>query len=856
MKTKKLDPAWAGFVEPLSYGKSHADLANFLLQLFPKSIRKKSKKTKDTFSSKSSLVIEKYREFLLRDCGQMTIEGVSADMDTGQKKFDLERLFVPLKILACPPEFPKSDPERELKRKKWNEENKKSISFGEVLAKGKSLALLALPGGGKTLLLKRLAVAYASPSRLHLSSDELPETQLLPILIRCREWRTYIKLPIMTLLKNIADISGQSDLTGLSEAIIPLLIKGEVLLLVDGLDEIHNEADRTIFVENLESFLEQYNKTRVVVTSREAGFNLVAPSLSRFCERWKIAPLENEAINLLCVHWHRLMVGDTPHADTEGKEVAQLLINNSSLNRLAENPLLLTMLLVVKHGAGSLPPDRVSLYDRAVDVLLDTWNIKGHEPLNAKEAVPQLAYIAFQLMCMGKQTATENELIELLEEARVQHPNIRRYAKDSPYDFLKRVELRSSLLLEAGFQMEKGRAVPFYQFRHLTFQEYLASVAVTEGHYKNYKPDDTVFTPLADYLLAEEWKEIIPMVSVLARKRAEPLLKELIQDSDEKRKKTTIKNKDYQDLDNGLTGSAALLAQCLIEEAEVPPDTLEEALNHIAYFATGQIPIDNWESLCRGPYGRELFSQAWALLNMIGWRERAWLINTAASIAEYQKPKSFWESEEGKEYITSLLQSTEKENKGFGLLICMGHLWNNNDDLSQRLPHLIPLHLVQELIFDPDPVIFSVATWTWVNFRRHQVERSEVSKIILDQFLDNLLEYKYYRAGAISAFALSKEVMHGRGSWKPELTSDQISFIRELNIEYKSGSFSEGGYYKAASFIVGFHLSLWPDNELIKIYKSVKDRLCYRSDDLKRQSIETSLGYVNSKRKKRKTGQA
>jgi hypothetical protein len=93
------------------------------------------------------------------------------------------------------------------------------------------------------------------------------------------------------------------------------------------------------------------------------------------------------------------------------------LLENQSLRRLAENPLLLTMLLVVNHGVGRLPPDR-SLYGRAVEVLLDTWNIKGHESLNPKEAVPQLAYVAFQLMRVGKQTATGEELLSLLKQAR------------------------------------------------------------------------------------------------------------------------------------------------------------------------------------------------------------------------------------------------------------------------------------------------------------------------------------------------------------------------------------------------------------------------------------------------------
>ncbi|MBR1175528.1 hypothetical protein JQ617_16315 [Bradyrhizobium sp. KB893862 SZCCT0404] len=125
----------------------------------------------------------------------------------------------------------------------------------------------------------------------------------------------------------------------------------------------------------------------------------------------------------------------------------------------------------------------VSLYERAVEVLLDTWNIQGHEPLNLKEAVPQLSFVAFELMRRGVQTATEKELLLLLEEAREKVPQIGRYAKDTPDVFLKRVELRSSLLVEAGHQLEGSSLVPFYQFRHLTFQEYLAAVAAVEGHY-------------------------------------------------------------------------------------------------------------------------------------------------------------------------------------------------------------------------------------------------------------------------------------------------------------------------------------------------------------------------------------
>jgi hypothetical protein len=533
--SRDADPGWHGFVEPIGYGENHEDLPRFLTKnlasLVETTQKKKTapKKAADA-ASRHAALLRDYRAFLLKDSGQMTIEGMRADMDTAQRRFDLERLFVPISVLPFPPEIPLGDSERDQKLLEWQEKNKEPRAFGKVFAKNKRLALLALPGGGKTLLLKRLAVAYADSVRRKASLDGLPDLDLTPVLVRCREWREHIHRPILTLLNNISDITGQASLVGLSEALIPLFRKGRILLLVDGLDEIHDDALRTTFVEHLESFLDDYKLTRLVITSREAGFSLVAPTLARFCERWRVAPLDSDAITALCEHWHRLMIGESPGAKDEATNVAETLLRNDSLHRLAENPLLLTMLLVVKHGAGRLPPDRVSLYSRAVEVLLDTWNIKGHDPLSLKEAVPQLACVAFQLMRAGKQTATETELLNLLEEARERVPQIRRYALDSPQNFLKRVELRSSLLVEAGRQREGTGTVPFYQFRHLTFQEYLAAVASVEGHYMNYNKEDTVLTPLKDFLTAEEWKEVIPMSAVLARKQAEPLMSALVKE--------------------------------------------------------------------------------------------------------------------------------------------------------------------------------------------------------------------------------------------------------------------------------------------------------------------------------------
>lgn len=835
--SRHADPAWQGFVEPIGYGDLHTELPAFLHQYFAADIPETrhyvgGEKT-DGSCAVNAAIIDDYCSFLLKDCGQMTIEGVRADMEIGQRKFDIERLFVPLKVIQCPPEIPETDPAREQKLRSWEEENKKARPFGMIFGQHNRLALLALPGGGKTLLLKRLTVAYADPCRRRSSTDALPDMDIIPVLIRCREWRDYIQSPIMTILHKLPEITGDPRLAGLGEALLPLFREGRILLLVDGLDEIHNDAHRTIFVEHLEAFLDEYKMTRLVVTSREAGFSLVAPCIARFCDRWRVAPLEEDAITALCDQWHSLMSGDSPEAKAESFELAQKLVQNGSLRRLAENPLLLTMLLVVKHGAGRLPPDRVSLYNRAVEVLLDTWNIKGHDPLNPKEAVPQLACVAFEMMRAGKQTATEKELLSLLEEARDKIPQIRRYAKDTPYDFLKRVELRSSLLLEAGHQVEDGQTVPFYQFRHLTFQEYLAAVAAVEGHYMEYDKNDTVLTPLASFFTSEEWKEIIPMAAVLARKQAEPLIAALVTNANQLREK--VDNGDKLQIkapsrinERSEPPPVARLIQCLIEEAEAAPETLTAALQLIAYFSSGFPSQNDMWSLSRGPYGVELLHQAWMLYSPMQWPQHIEILNTFATLA----PLKNWTCQEAGAELEKLLYSESKEEIVHGLFACAGLLHREEQRKREESSKwfLLSTTLMKGIIrhlYDDDPALHLAAVYTiahiWVRVKQ-QKELHNVSLSVLDRLLMLRLHSTNQVVVLWSAVALSNHAGLPRSKWAPTLTEEERLQVR-LAIEAPEPQVKLGDYFVLGNLVIAFHAGVVFNDDELREHLSKSDNI-------------------------------
>jgi hypothetical protein len=135
VKPRHADPTWQGFVEPLSYGETHAELPAFLLKHFaplastPPLQKHASKNALET-PSEHARILQHYRAFLLKDCGQMTIEGVRADMDTAQRRFDLERLLVPLKVPPTPPDIPATDPQREQKLVEWQKKNASPFRLG------------------------------------------------------------------------------------------------------------------------------------------------------------------------------------------------------------------------------------------------------------------------------------------------------------------------------------------------------------------------------------------------------------------------------------------------------------------------------------------------------------------------------------------------------------------------------------------------------------------------------------------------------------------------------------------------------------------------------------------------------
>ncbi|MGZ5030717.1 MAG: NACHT domain-containing protein, partial [Methylobacter sp.] len=525
--------------------------------------------------------VSAYARYLSDECGFILLDGLPADSEVGSRPMRLENLFVPLHLDIA-------------------DQEKIRQPVGSVLEQHPKLALLAAPGGGKSTLIKRLAVAYADPDRRGQAADDLPQRDWLPLFFRCRELRGLARNSFADLIAALSEREHvRQHSAAFRSAVDAALAEGRILLLVDGLDEIADSGDRAAFVCTLRSALQAYPGTAFVVTSREAGFRHVAAHLAPVCTHATLSSFNADDIRRLSVAWHREVVGDTEKVRADAEQLAADIVANDRIERLAVNPLLLTTLLLVKRWVGSLPTRRAILYGKAVEVLLMTWNTEGHDAIPQEEALPQLCFVAATMMMEKIERISRPRIAELIRQAREALPTELGYVQGSVEDFIHRVEDRSSLLMMTGHDVEDGLLVEFFEFRHLTFQEFLAARAMVEGWHPGREDSHTLADVLETHFDDEKWREVIPLAAVLGGKATEALIVRLTAEVSK-----LDADKDHEN------HTVLALANCLADEAAARPATIRNALHELVRFGGDLFNMSCSSSLAKGRYGPDLRKEA------------------------------------------------------------------------------------------------------------------------------------------------------------------------------------------------------------------------------------------------------
>lgn len=782
----------------------------------------------------TQLAKEKYFEYLSAECGEIELEGMPADQEVGSQRLNLENLFVPMHLDELSLQKQGSAISQEEERVAKNPVKRQPV--GKVLDKQPRLAILASPGGGKSTLIKRLVNAYTVKEKRELVKDDLPDRKWMPLFIRCRQLGENATSPIQDIIGTIPKRAEMDEnlSTGFMQVVNESLRSGNILLLIDGLDEISNEGNRVAFVKQLRIFLAVYPKVSIVVTSREAGFRIIGGALSAICNHFTLAEFNDDDIRQLTLAWHKEVVGDRAKVREDAEKLCEKIINTDRVRQLAQNPLLLTTLLLVKRWVGRLPTKRSVLYGKAIEVLLMTWNVEGHEPIEEDEAIPQLAFVAYEMMKEGEQRISLKKLKELLKLARKQMPEILGFAKLGVSEFIERIELRSSLLIQSGHEEIDGKLHEMYEFRHLTFQEYLTAQAIVEGFFSKRRKNDTLLSMLSPHLKNDRWKEVVPLAAVLAGRNAGILVQHLIE------------------LGNNLPGympntefsinyPIILLSQCIIDEVQAPPDIIREALLCLVQHSSHIQSTSSIQDIYHNKYGSEFFEIAKS--RFVEFEEQLTdsgnaLAHMATEFVKWPRPTPI--NTRVIDQTIKLLNDNKIINKAMGALIVMemAFTWCHGSNIRLK-PKMAPrlnfekqinklINTMIPLLFSNTFALISSSLWAiaWIGQGKlwSPINKPEILPRIVSLWEEHeTQEIAYFASWALNSLPIIDRAIYQRPIIKDDLSDfieEQYSIDYEQNLEESSDVTIKLKNRKQASIVLGFYLrSPWNARKISTIIK-------------------------------------
>jgi len=382
------------------------------------------------------------------------------------------------------------------------------ISLGKALAEHPSLLISGEPGAGKTTLLRWLAVTFArdlqgQPDRL---GPEFAEPRL-PIVVelgrfayRFMDEEARIAPPNLEAI--IAEALGVEFPDLPSEFLDNALGQGRCLILCDGFDEIADQDARRRAVRSLQTFARRHLPTgnRLVIGSRPYGHREVQTGFP-CCTIQSFAP---EDVQRFIEQWYDL---DTALTSEERRETAQALFDKIKAEprilKLAQTPLLSTIIILVYRNRGNLPERRVELYEHCVRILLERWeedkDIAESGVIGRASWRTQLRLlepVAYHIHSAEQRTAARGEeLLPVLAEALVKEGLCEAdKASKEAEQFLAALGRRSALFQHLGGDI--------YAFPHLTFQEYLTARCIAA------QPDPDCIDLFMPHLHEAWWREV------------------------------------------------------------------------------------------------------------------------------------------------------------------------------------------------------------------------------------------------------------------------------------------------------------------------------------------------------------
>jgi predicted MPP superfamily phosphohydrolase len=342
---------------------------------------------------------ETYYGWIRDHCSYMDVENLQVDGKAVRVR--LPEIFIPLYA---------HDHGKKESEEKVHMDKKAPIDVEALMEKYGHLLLEGDAGSGKTTVLKHFAHSLISENRLNGDASKLQDC--LPVLIFLKDLKgLFVKnansasrvLTVESLLsdyfKSIENVLDFETVKGFCRA-------KRTVFLLDGLDEITPEQ-RTLVVNAFANFKNRYPGNKFVFSGRPHG--LVEAAADKFgSNHVRILPLVMKQVESFIRKWFQYMyLESTGLAGKTADAMISEIKEHKAVEKLIENPLMLTAICILYYGGKELPGQRAELYKKFVNNLLHR---RFDEPENIRDFLSTLAFRMHELGVRGvdKVLAVEN----------------------------------------------------------------------------------------------------------------------------------------------------------------------------------------------------------------------------------------------------------------------------------------------------------------------------------------------------------------------------------------------------------------------------------------------------------------
>jgi predicted NACHT family NTPase len=445
-----------------------------------------------------------------RLCEEFTTEGFNPDRTTIPL---LEEVFVPLDLSGAL----NSDVLEHIRGSQHDRTlRSEHLSIWNLLARSRrdrqfrQMSIQAKGGMGKTTLLRHISLIYGQRKQRRYRAPKL-----VPVLLRLRDYTEFLtqprppSLPQLITDRHVPNLSKNHPLTPPPQWAENLLSSGAALIMFDGFDELP-ENKRQDVSRWISAQMQEYDKSVFILTSRPAGFKdykAQRPAVPIFIN--KFTPEQQEKFIrrwYLCQERCCRSEKQRHHAKRVAQEradqlIAQLQQRQEELGYMAENPLLLNMLVTFHRFDPSreLPRQRLDLYRGICKLQLDDRPrarlIRMVLSFEDSQLILQTIALAMAKAKQPRSKIRRQVLLRFLNKQPIWQQR-----EVDPEDWLKQMLEVSELLVE--------REPEEYEFPHLSFQGFFAATLLAQ-------PQDAKRIQANAQLVLQNWNGAVWREAVL-----------------------------------------------------------------------------------------------------------------------------------------------------------------------------------------------------------------------------------------------------------------------------------------------------------------------------------------------------